>query len=567
MVLTGRRRLLVLGNADAELGPLLERAVETLDIVAGDTPLAAGQESDLVLLSGDLAHRSDQLKLCARGLLDNVPDGLILLDERQQIIWHNEPCRLLFESPVSLAGQYFSALLTGTDTDELSVAELAFPGADGEVVRSQVRLSRGKWLGFRSRRCRLNRDGAGTVVLSVRDVTAEVLERQQLEAIYRAGLELGNLSPDEVTGMSNEERLILLKENILNFTQEILGYETFEIRLLNHRTEQLVPLLEFGMNPEAAARCLYARPADNGVTGYVASSGSSYLCNDTQIDPLYLCGAEGARSSLTVPLMLRDQVLGTFNVESAGTAAFSQRDLEFLQLFGRVVANALNQLQLLLAEKVSTAAQNSDRLRREISQPTDEILRDATWILERYIGHDPDVSDRLHRIVSATRQISGQVDQVPSSEVTAAGLDSSGVARPIRPALIDKRVLVVDGDAVAREDAHTLLGQMGCHVEGVPNSDDACMMARSHHYDVVLTDIRLPDVSGYECFRRIRTINSHVPIIMMTGFGYDPTHSIVNARKEGLKAVLYKPFRRGQLLDEVEKACTAASPPPDPAAQ
>jgi FixJ family two-component response regulator len=78
----------------------------------------------------------------------------------------------------------------------------------------------------------------------------------------------------------------------------------------------------------------------------------------------------------------------------------------------------------------------------------------------------------------------------------------------------------------------------------------------------VLTDIRLSDANGYECFRRLRDINMLVPIIMMTGFGWDSTHSIVKARQEGLKAVLYKPFRRAQLLDEVEKAVT--TPPPSP---
>ena len=85
-------------------------------------------------------------------------------------------------------------------------------------------------------------------------------------------------------------------------------------------------------------------------------------------------------------------------------------------------------------------------------------------------------------------------------------------------------------------------------------------MLRNHAYDVVLIDIRLSDANGYECFRRLREINTAVPIIMMTSFGYDSTHSIVKARQEGLKAVLYKPFRRAQMLDEVEKAVT--TPPP-----
>ena len=84
-------------------------------------------------------------------------------------------------------------------------------------------------------------------------------------------------------------------------------------------------------------------------------------------------------------------------------------------------------------------------------------------------------------------------------------------------------------------------------------------MARSHHYDVVLTDISLPDMTGYECFCKILDIDDRLPVILMTGFGYDAGHSIVKSRQRGLKSVLYKPFRREQLLTEVEKAVT---PPP-----
>ena len=128
--------------------------------------------------------------------------------------------------------------------------------------------------------------------------------------------------------------------------------------------------------------------------------------------------------------------------------------------------------------------------------------------------------------------------------------------RPPRKALEGKRILVIDQDATARDDAHKLLGQMGCEVEAVQTAATACGMLRNFHYDVVLTDIRLPDANGYECFRKVREINSHVPVILMTAFGYDASHSIVKARLEGVKSVLYKPFRRAQLLDEVEKSLT-----------
>ena len=43
-----------------------------------------------------------------------------------------------------------------------------------------------------------------------------------------------------------------------------------------------------------------------------------------------------------------------------------------------------------------------------------------------------------------------------------------------------------------------------------------------------------------------------VPLVLMTGFGYDPKHVIVKARQAGLSAVLYKPFRLDKLLATVE---------------
>ena len=66
-------------------------------------------------------------------------------------------------------------------------------------------------------------------------------------------------------------------------------------------------------------------------------------------------------------------------------------------------------------------------------------------------------------------------------------------------------------------------------------------------------DIRLPDMTGYELLLKLQEIMDPVPLVLMTGFGYDPGHSIVNARKAGLKFVLYKPFRLDQLLEAVEQ--------------
>jgi hypothetical protein len=72
-------------------------------------------------------------------------------------------------------------------------------------------------------------------------------------------------------------------------------------------------------------------------------------------------------------------------------------------------------------------------------------------------------------------------------------------------------------------------------------------------YDVIIADIRLPDMNGYELLVKLREVRDLVPLVLMTGFGYDPGHSIVKARQAGIDLVLFKPFRVDQLLDTVEK--------------
>src|SRR5208282_1023089 len=100
--------------------------------------------------------------------------------------------------------------------------------------------------------------------------------------------------------------------------------------------------------------------------------------------------------------------------------------------------------------------------------------------------------------------------------------------------------------------AHGILGRWGAVVETARDGQEALTMARLSAYDAILTDIRLPDMSGYDVFKRLREAQPQARVILMTSYGYDPSHSIVKARQEGLRFVLYKPFRIDQLVDALE---------------
>ncbi len=168
-------------------------------------------------------------------------------------------------------------------------------------------------------------DHSRQLIVTVSDITDEILQQQKLAAIHQAGRELADLRPTEIFMMEVDERIDLLKENIRHYLSDLLNFEVIEIRLLEHATGNLVPLLSVGIDQDASDRQLFAHPQGNGITGYVAASGMSYVCQDVENDPLFIPGATNSKSSITAPLILHDQVLGTINVESPDPAAFHRQ--------------------------------------------------------------------------------------------------------------------------------------------------------------------------------------------------------------------------------------------------
>src|SRR3712207_5881663 len=69
-------------------------------------------------------------------------------------------------------------------------------------------------------------------------------------------------------------------------------------------------------------------------------------------------------------------------------------------------------------------------------------------------------------------------------------------------------------------------------------------------FNLVVSDIKMPDKTGYDVFAAARKKSQTVPVILMTGFGYDPNHSIVRASQEGLQAGLFQPFKGDQVPSE-----------------
>ncbi len=292
-----RPRVLVLNGAErvAELlHPCLPGCeVVHVEKVAQALALIREQHFDAFWADpGEAALREQAGDLTRAGrLLDALADGVAVVDAGLKIIWANPAFAACCGGPVRERA-FYEALGTpeilGPDYSPFHTA-LA-----GRIATTRLHCKNDRYLELNV--TPMAEPGAAPTQLIVltRDVTAEVQQQQKLDALHKAGAELAALAPDQIADMSPAERIELLKQDIRRLTHDLLHYDVIEIRLLDRATGRLEPLLEEGMTPEAAGRVLYAEPQGNGVTGFVAASGKSYLCGDAANDPLYIEGAAGA---------------------------------------------------------------------------------------------------------------------------------------------------------------------------------------------------------------------------------------------------------------------------------
>lgn len=389
------------------------------------------------------------------------------------------------------------------------------------------------------------------VVAVVWDATSGKRLQRKIDAIDASGRELAKLDSQAVAELAPPQRLKLLQDKIIRYSKDLMHFDHFAIRLLDRRSNKLEVVIAEGLPPEALEIDLYAQAEGNGISGYVASTGRSYICHDTEKDPRYVLGLEHSKSSLTVPLMLFDEVVGVYNIESEKIGTFNEDDRQFAEIFGRYVALALNILDLLVVERYTISGQISDSVYQEMSAPINDIVHECGRLKETHAGDDK-LHASLDKVIRDVEQVREALDNVKAGPNAVIG--SQAVQQQQGdPLLSGKRVLVADDEANIRDTIHSVLSKHGCEVQIAKDGYEACNLLEAHPFDLVISDIKMPYRNGYEIYACAQRANEGLPVILMTGFGYDPNHSIVRASQEGLATVLFKPFKVEQLMDEIRK--------------
>ena len=114
------------------------------------------------------------------------------------------------------------------------------------------------------------------------------------------------------------------------------------------------------------------------------------------------------------------------------------------------------------------------------------------------------------------------------------------------------KILLVDDNVFVLETTAALLKEWGYLVEALSDPEEAIVRAKRDSFDAVLTDIKMPKITGIELLERVREFNKDVPVVLMTA--YAELDVAVDAIHKGAHDFILKPFKAAYLRSIMGKA-------------
>ena len=215
-----------------------------------------------------------------------------------------------------------------------------------------------------------------------------------------------------------------------------------------------------------------------------------------------------------------------------------------------------------------------------------EVLVNQIEMLRQYVGraaNDEDYlieSERLDSLASQVEKIqgiTGRISQMADEgeygtkeylygkRMTDLGVKELGTpcSRPkadARYPLSGLKILVVDDDPGICQSLKDLLERECCCIETAASGVHAVACLERQQFDLVLSDVVMPDMDGYELYQVVKGKTPKLPVILMTAFNYDKDHIIKRSCLEGLQGVIFKkPVNPAMLKRMVLQQCRPES--------
>ena len=117
----------------------------------------------------------------------------------------------------------------------------------------------------------------------------------------------------------------------------------------------------------------------------------------------------------------------------------------------------------------------------------------------------------------------------------------------------DRRILIVDDEADVLDFLKIYLESLGWMATLASSTTEAFSQLEIGSFFLILTDIAMPEMDGYEFISKLKEKNIPSKVMLMTGFGYNPKHTLIKIYKSTKIPCLFKPFNRVKLSETVQQ--------------
>lgn len=114
------------------------------------------------------------------------------------------------------------------------------------------------------------------------------------------------------------------------------------------------------------------------------------------------------------------------------------------------------------------------------------------------------------------------------------------------------KILVADDEVMMRNLILKILESEGYQITMVSSGDEAMAMLKENNYDLLLTDVKMPGMSGFELLKQVKENWPDMAVIVMTGYG--DAYTIKEALLLGADEYVSKPFKGHEVSLIVERA-------------
>jgi len=264
-----------------------------------------------------------------------------------------------------------------------------------------------------------------------------------------------------------------------------------------------------------------------------------------------------AKSGEEIPVAISGAILYDDDGDEDGTIGFA-KDLR----------------EILRKDQLATLGEVAVGLSHEINNPLAVVLNQIE-LLESDVcelAGEGDVSVEVERIDAIRREVA-RISEILERVSEMARGDEYTTVEYIGPArMIDLRprgehrhkadermkglrILVVDDDLGLCRSMSEMLEREGCIVETAGDGNEALAKLEAARFDLVLSDVVMPGMDGYDLYRAVHQRFTDLPVLMMTAFHYDKDHIIKRSRIEGLRGVVFKkPVQRERLVEAIAEA-------------